>query len=134
MDLRYLNFLLTQSNTAHNVHTSGLVRLGVLCVGFLEDLLVVGTISRLVGFRDFDSYSVFLPRPSAFLTGQRLVVDIGRAIVGQSISRVNQKRITIGRRLQDQGCLGLRLRCIRRRLGRRRIPLDHGLVSIVFHY
>jgi len=112
LELRYLDFLLTQSNAAHDIHTCGLVGLRVLCIGFLEDLLVVGTISRLVGIRDFRGDSVCIPCPSSLLSGQRLVVDIGRAIVGQSIRRVDQKRITIGRRLQDQGCLGLRLGCI----------------------
>jgi hypothetical protein len=98
--LRYLNFLLAQGNAAHNIHTSSLVGLGVLCIGILEDLLVIGTISRLAGFRDLSSHRVFLPRPSSLLASQRLIVDIRRAIVGQSISRVDQKRITIGRRLQ----------------------------------
>jgi len=49
MDLRYLDLLLPQRDAAHDVHTSGLVWFRVLRVGFLENFLVIGTISGLVG-------------------------------------------------------------------------------------
>lgn len=47
--LRYLYLLLPQRDATHDVHTSGLVWFRVLRVGFLENFLVIGTISGLVG-------------------------------------------------------------------------------------
>jgi len=63
MGWQYLDFLFTQSDAAHNIHTSGLVRLRVLCVGLLKNLLVIGTILCQAGFTSWaDKRSSYLVR------------------------------------------------------------------------